>query len=60
MVSLDAQGTVAEVQTRVRDAFQQHIDLSKVQTIDQSDRLAQNLSESGIDWLTYAGGGEGK
>ena len=60
MVGLDAQGTVAEVQTRVRDAFQQHIDLSKVQTIDQSDRLAQNLNESGIDWLTYAGGGEGK
>ena len=60
MVGLDAQGTVAEVQSRVREAFQQHIDLSKVQTIDQSDRLAQNLSESDIDWLTYAGGEEGK
>ena len=59
MVGLDAEGTVAEVQSRVRDAFQKHIDLSKVQTIDQSDRLAQNLSESDIDWLTYTGGGEG-
>jgi hypothetical protein len=60
MVALDAQGTVAEVQSRVREAFQQHIDLSKVQTIDQSDRLAQNLSESDVDWLTYSGGGEGE
>ena len=60
MVSLDALGTVAEVQSRVREAFQKNIDLSKVQTIDQTDRLAQNLSESDIDWLTYAGGGEGK
>jgi predicted polyphosphate/ATP-dependent NAD kinase len=60
MVGLDAQGTVAEVQSRVREAFQQHIDLSKVQTIDRTDRLAQNLSESDIDWLTYAGGDEGK
>ena len=60
MVGLDAQGTVAEVQSRVREAFQKHIDLSKVQTIDQTDRLAQNLSESDIDWLTYAGGGEGE
>jgi hypothetical protein len=31
-----------------------------MQTIDQTDRLAQNLSESDIDWLTYAGGGEGE
>ena len=60
MVSLDAIGTVAEVQSRVREAFQEHIDLSKMQTIDHTDRLAQNLSESDIDWLTYAGGGEGK
>ena len=59
IVRLDAQGTVAEVQSRVREAFDKHIDLSSTQVIDQSDRLAQNLSESDIDWLTYSGG-EGK
>ena len=51
---LDAEGTVAEVQSRVRETFDKHIDLSEVQVIDQSDRLAQNLSESDIDWLTYS------
>ena len=56
IIRLDAQGTVAEVQSRVRGTFDEHIDLSSVQVIDQSDRLAQNLSESGIDWLTYSGG----
>ena len=49
---LDAEGTVAEVQSRVRETFDKHIDF-EVQVIDQSDRLAQNLSESDIDWLTY-------
>ncbi|MDP6912341.1 MAG: hypothetical protein QF736_00245, partial [Candidatus Thalassarchaeaceae archaeon] len=56
IVRLDAQGTVAEVQSRVRESFDNHIDLSSTQVIDQSDRLAQNLSESDIDWLTYSGG----
>ena len=59
IVRLDAQGTVAEVQSRVRETFDEHIDLSSVQVIDQSDRLALNLRESGVDWLTYSGG-EGK
>jgi 6-phosphofructokinase len=44
------------VQSRVRESFDNHIDLSSTQVIDQSDRLAQNLSESDIDWLTYSGG----
>ena len=47
---------MAEVQSRVRETFDKHIDLSEVQVIDQSDRLAQNLSESDIDWLTYSEG----
>ncbi len=55
---LDAIGTVSEVQSRVRDVFEKNIDLSSVQVIDQSDRIAQNLGESDIDWLTYSGGGE--
>ena len=58
IVRLDAQGTVAEVQARVRQTFDKYIDLSSIQVIDQSDRLAQNLSESDIDWLTYSGGRE--
>mgnify|MGYP005717134715 FL=1 len=53
---LDAEGTVAEVQSRVRETFDKNIDLSGVEVIDQSDRLAQNLSESEIDWLTYSEG----
>ena len=53
---LDAEGTVAEVQSRVRETFDKHIALSQVQVIDQPDRLAQNLSESEIDWLTYSEG----
>jgi hypothetical protein len=53
---LDAEGAVAEVQSRVRETFDKHIDLSSIQVIDQSDRLAQNLSESDIDWLSYSGG----
>tara|TARA_B100000959_G_scaffold271209_1_gene319092 strand:+ start:293 stop:1033 length:741 start_codon:yes stop_codon:yes gene_type:complete len=55
---LDAIGTVSEVQSRVRAVFDKSIDLSAVHVIDQSDRFAQNLSESDIDWLTYSGGGE--
>ena len=47
---------MAEVQSRVRETFDKHIDLSEVQVIDQPDRLAQNLSESDIDWLTYSEG----
>ena len=47
---------MAEVQSRGRDTFDKHIDLSEVEVIDQSDRLAQNLSESEIDWLTYSEG----
>ena len=41
---------------RGEETFDKHIDLSEVQVIDQSDRLAQNLSESDIDWLTYSEG----
>ena len=53
---LDAVGTVAEIQSRVRETFDKHIDLSEVEVIDQTDRLAQHLSKSDIDWLSYSGG----
>ena len=54
----DESGTVTEVRSRVRDEFEDNIDRSSVQVIDQSDRFAQNLGESDIDWLTYSGGEE--
>ena len=33
---LDAEGPVAEVQSRVREPFDKHLDLSEVQVSDQS------------------------
>jgi|TARA_B100001540_G_C15789861_1_gene634901 dTMP kinase len=53
MVKLNATGTVSEVQTRVREIFNQIIDLSKVETIAIEDRKAQNLGRSEVDWKSW-------
>ncbi|MCP2507280.1 MAG: dTMP kinase [Candidatus Thalassarchaeaceae archaeon] len=53
ILRLDATGTVPEVQKRTRKIFEENIDLSNVEVIDYADRLAENLSQSEIDWLSY-------
>jgi len=55
---LDATGTVPEVQKRTRLLFEDNIDLSEIFVIDHADRLAENLSKSDIDWLSYREGVE--
>ncbi len=55
---LDATGTVPEVQKRTRVLFENKIDLSEIFVIDHADRLAENLSKSDIDWLSYRQGVE--
>jgi dTMP kinase len=55
---LDATGTVPEVQKRTRIMFENYIDLSNIFVIDHADRLAENLNQSDIDWLSYKEGVE--
>jgi hypothetical protein len=57
IIRLDATGSVPEVQKRMRTLFNENIDISEMTIIDPSDRLAQNLSQSEFDWLSYTEGG---
>ena len=41
----------------MRNLFNENIDISEMTIIDPSDRLAQNLSQSEFDWLSYTEGG---
>jgi|TARA_B110000914_G_C15511734_1_gene471203 dTMP kinase len=58
IMRLDATGTVPEVQKRTRIMFENYIDLSNIFVIDHADRLAENLNQSDIDWLSYKEGVE--
>jgi hypothetical protein len=40
----------------MRVLFNDNIDISEITVIDHADRLAQNLSQSEFDWLSYTGG----
>jgi len=56
IVRVDATGSVAEVQTRVRKLIQHAIDLSTVEPIDENDRLAETIRTSTFDWVAFEGG----
>ena len=59
IVRVDALGSVSEVQERVRGVFSEHIDLSSIDAIDESDRVAETLRLSTLDWRQFeSGGGE--
>ena len=50
IVRVDAMGTVADVQTRVRALISEHIDLSNIDPIDENDRTAEMIRMSSFDW----------
>ena len=50
IVRVDAMGTVAEVQSRVRDLISEQIDLESVEPIDENDRTAEMIRMSSFDW----------
>ncbi len=50
IVRVDAMGTVAEVQTRVRALISEHIDFSSIDPIDENDRTAEMIRMSSFDW----------
>ena len=59
IVRVDALGSVSAVQERVRGVFSEHIDLSSIDAIDESDRVAETLRLSTLDWRQFeSGGGE--
>jgi len=59
IVRVDALGSVSAVQERVRAVFSEHIDLSSIDAIDESDRVAETLRLSTLDWRQFeSDGGE--
>ena len=48
---VDAMGSVAEVQSRVRQLIGKHIDLDNIQPIDENDRMAEMIRMSTFDWI---------
>lgn len=50
IVRVDALGTVAEVQSRVRAMISEHVDLDNIQPIDENDRVAEMIRTSSFDW----------
>ena len=50
IVRVDAMGTVAEVQSRVRALISEHIDLGNIVPIDENDRMAEMIRMSSFDW----------
>lgn len=59
IVRVDALGSVSAVQERVRGVFSEHIDLSSIDAIAESDRVAETLRLSTLDWRQFeSDGGE--
>jgi len=50
ILRVDATGSVAEVQTRVRDLIGKHIRLNEIEPIDENDRKAEMIRSSSFDW----------
>ena len=50
IVRVDAMGTVAEVQTRVRELISDYVDLDNIEPIDETDRKAEMIRLSSFDW----------
>ena len=43
-------GTVAEVQTRVRELISDYVALDNIEPIDETDRMAEMIRLSSFDW----------
>lgn len=56
IIRIDATGSVAEVQTRVRNLIQHEIDLTDIEPMDENDRLAETIRTSTFDWVAFEGG----
>jgi len=50
ILRVDAMGSVAEVQTRVRELIAKNIQLDDIQPIDENDRMAEMIRMSSFDW----------
>ncbi len=53
IVRVDAVGSVAEVQTRVREIINQRIDFKEIDKIEETDRMAETIRSSSFDWKTF-------
>ncbi|MEC7411561.1 MAG: hypothetical protein VYE08_02900, partial [Candidatus Thermoplasmatota archaeon] len=53
IVRVDALGSVSAVQERVRSAFSHHVDLTSIEAIDETDRVAETLRLSTLDWRQF-------
>lgn len=51
ILRVDATGSVAEVQSRVRKLIGNHINLKNIQPIDENDRMAETIRLSTFDWV---------
>lgn len=50
ILRVNAMGTVAEVQSRVRRLIEERIDFTMIETIDENDRVAEMIRTSSFDW----------
>ena len=53
IVRVDALGSVAEVQTRVREIINQKIDFNEIDKIEETDRMAETIRSSSFDWKSF-------
>lgn len=53
ILRVDAVGTVAEVQTRVREILNQKIDFKGIDKIEETDRMAETIRSSSFDWKSF-------
>ena len=53
IVRVDALGSVAEVQTRVREIINQKIDFKEIDKIEETDRMAETIRSSSFDWKSF-------
>ena len=55
---IDANGSVAEIQARVRKLIGDKLDFANIDTIDETDRMAENIRSSSFDWMQFHEDGE--
>ena len=55
---IDANGSVAEIQARVRLLISDKLDFANIDTIDETDRMAENIRSSSFDWMQFHEDGE--
>ena len=55
IIPVSSVGSVSEVQHRARETIHAHLNLSTIDLIDPSDRLANTMSLGQLEWTTLAG-----